>query len=97
STVAAIGGSLAYTLLIEDVSIQLLGLAGGTWAKIGSYLPAGLGNSLIAFNRVSTGTNELLSQTEGVSGETAVIGIALYTILFVGLALFAFRRQDLGG
>ena len=97
STVAAIGGSLAYTLLIEDVSIQLLGLAGGTWAKIGSYLPAGLGNSLIAFNRVSTGTNELLSQTEGVSGETAVIGIALYTILFVGLALLAFRRQDLGG
>jgi ABC-type transport system involved in multi-copper enzyme maturation permease subunit len=29
--------------------------------------------------------------------ETAVIGIALYTLLFVGLAVLAFRRQDLTG
>ena len=91
STVVAIGGSLAYTLLIEDVSIQLLGLAGGTWAKIGQYLPAGLGN------RLAASANELLTQAEGLSVETAVIGIALYTLLFVGLALLAFRRQDLTG
>jgi ABC-type transport system involved in multi-copper enzyme maturation permease subunit len=49
-------------------------------------LPAGLGNSLASIN-----------QTEGVSMETAVIGIALYTLLFVGLAVLAFRRQDLTG
>jgi ABC-type transport system involved in multi-copper enzyme maturation permease subunit len=86
STVVAVGVSLAYTLLVEDVLLQLLGLAGGTWAKIGQYLPAGLGNSLASIN-----------QTDGVSMETAVIGIALYTLLFVGLAVLAFRRQDLTG
>jgi ABC-type transport system involved in multi-copper enzyme maturation permease subunit len=86
STVVAIGVSLAYTLLVEDVLMQLLGLVGGTWATIGQYLPAGLGNSLASLN-----------QAEGVSMETAVIGIALYTLLFVGLAVLAFRRQDLTG
>jgi ABC-type transport system involved in multi-copper enzyme maturation permease subunit len=86
STVVAIGVSLAYTLLVEDVLMQLLGLVGGTWATIGQYLPAGLGNSLASIN-----------QAEGVSMETAVIGIALYTLLFVGLAVLAFQRQDLTG
>jgi ABC-type transport system involved in multi-copper enzyme maturation permease subunit len=73
-------------VLVEDVLLQLLGLAGGTWAKIGQYLPAGLGNSLASTNQI-----------DGVSMATAVIGIALYTVLFVGLAVLAFRRQDLTG
>jgi hypothetical protein len=86
STVVAVGVSLAYTLLVEDVLIQLLGLVGGTWAKMGQYLPAGLGSSLASIN-----------QAEGVNMATAVTGIALYTLLFVGLAVLAFRRQDLTG
>jgi ABC-type transport system involved in multi-copper enzyme maturation permease subunit len=86
STVVAVGVSLAYTLLVEDVLIQLLGLVGGTWVKMGQYLPAGLGSSLASLN-----------QAEGVNMATAVTGIALYTLLFVGLAVLAFRRQDLTG
>ncbi len=98
STVVAVGGGLAYTLLIEGVLMQLLGLVGGTWAKIGQYLPAGLSNSLASLNRVSSQTNSgLVTQADGLSMETAVIGIALYTLLFVGLAVLAFRRQDLSG
>ena len=98
STVVAVGGGLAYTLLIEGVLMQLLGLVGGTWAKIGQYLPAGLSNSLASLNRVSRQTNSgLVTQADGLSMETAVIGIALYTLLFVGLAVLAFRRQDLSG
>ncbi len=98
STVVAVGGGLAYTLLIEGVLMQLLGLVGGTWAKIGQYLPAGLSNSLASLNRVSASTSSgLVPQADGLSMETAVIGIALYTLLFVGLAILAFRRQDLTG
>ena len=98
STVVAVGGGLAYTLLIEGVLMQLLGLVGGTWAKIGQYLPAGLSNSLASLNRVSSQTSsDLVTQADGLSMETAVIGIALYTLLFVGLAVLAFRRQDLSG
>jgi len=98
STVVAVGGGLAYTLLIEGVLMQLLGLVGGTWAKIGQYLPAGLSNSLASLNRVSAqASTGLVTQADGLSMETAVIGIALYTLLFVGLAVLAFRRQDLSG
>ncbi len=98
STVVAVGGGLAYTLLIEGVLMQLLGLVGGTWAKIGQYLPAGLSNSLASLNRVSASTSSgFVPQAAGLSMETAVIGIALYTLLFVGLAILAFRRQDLTG
>ncbi len=98
STVAAVGGGLAYTLLIEGVLIQLLGLVGGTWAKVGQYLPAGLSNSLASLNRVSAEAgSSLVTPAGGVGTETAVIGIALYTVLFVGLAILAFRRQDLTG
>jgi ABC-type transport system involved in multi-copper enzyme maturation permease subunit len=98
STVVAIGGGLAYTMLIEGVFGQILLLVGGSWAKVGQYMPAGLANSLSTLNRVTTGLARSLGpQLETVNPETAVIGIALYTILFVSLALFAFRRQDLGG
>ncbi len=98
STVVAVGGGLAYTLLIEGVLMQLLGLVGGTWAKVGQYLPAGLSNNLAALNRVSAQTgNSLVPPENGLSGETAVIGIALYTLLFVSLAVLTFRRQDLTG
>ncbi|MCP4420615.1 MAG: ABC transporter permease subunit [Chloroflexi bacterium] len=98
STVVAIGGGLAYNMLIEAVFVQIMALIGGSWAKIGQYLPAGLANSLSTLNRVSnSATTSLVSQGELLSPETAVIGIALYTLFFVGLALLAFRRQDLGG
>ena len=97
STVVAIAGGLAYNMVIEGIFGQLLLFAGGSWAKIAQYLPAGFASSLAALNRVTdNATSNLLPQVETVSPETAVIGIALYTILFVGLALFAFRRQDLG-
>ena len=98
STVVAIGGGLAYSMLIEGVLIQLLELVGGAWAKVGNYLPGGLANSLVVLNRITDGATQGLGlRGEPISGETAVIGIALYTSLFIGLALLAFRRQDLGG
>ncbi|MCB9007266.1 MAG: hypothetical protein H6656_07885 [Ardenticatenaceae bacterium] len=43
-------------------------------------MPAGLSNSLAALNRVSASSGSgLVAQAEGVSMETAVTGIALYT------------------
>ena len=95
STVVAVGGGLAYTLLIEGVLMQLLGFVGGIWADIAQYLPAGLSNSLATLNRVTAVASP--AAADGLSAGTAILGIALYTILFVGLAVFAFRRQDLGG
>ena len=99
STVVAIGSGLAYTMLIEGLLIQALGFVGDGWAKVGNYLPGGLANSLAALNRVTDeATNStVMMRGDIVSGEAAVLGIALYTFFFVGLALLVFRRQDLGG
>lgn len=99
STVVAIGAGLAYTMLIEGLFVQIATLAGGGWAKIGQYLPGGLANSLATLNRVTDGPAAALVPQLGETVEpgTAVIGIALYTVSFIALALLAFRRQDLGG
>lgn len=96
STVVAVGGGLAFTLLIEGVLMQLLSFVGGTWATIAQYLPAGLSSSLAALNRVTAVANPTAA-ADGLSAGTAALGIALYTILFVGVAVFVFQRQDLGG
>ncbi len=99
STVVAVGGGLAYTMLIEGAARQVLSFIGGIWGNVAQYLPGSLSNSLTALNRVSpvAGSSLISAVPNEVSAGTAVLGIALYTLLFVGLALFAFRRQDLGG
>jgi hypothetical protein len=95
----AIGGGLAYSLLLEGLFIQLLALVGGKLADVGLYLPAGLARSLLESNagltvEVGGATAPLAT---GLAPEVAAIGIALYTLLFMGLAMLAFQRQDLGG
>jgi MFS family permease len=47
STIVAVGGGLAYTLLLEGIVVQLLTFAGGNWAEIGKYVPAGLAQGLL--------------------------------------------------
>lgn len=99
STVVAVGGGLAYTMLIEGAARQILSFIGGFWGDVAQYLPGSLSNSLTVLNRVSStaGSSLISAVPNEVSAETAVFGIALYTLLFVGLALVAFRRQDLAG
>jgi ABC-type transport system involved in multi-copper enzyme maturation permease subunit len=98
STAAAIAVGLAYTLVVENLVVQLLGLAGGIWAEIARLAPGSLAAALMQ-------TNERLVNFDfGSSVETnlpgpwaAAGGIALYTVAFVGLSLWAFRRQNLTG
>jgi ABC-type transport system involved in multi-copper enzyme maturation permease subunit len=99
STVVAIGGGLAYSLLVEGIAMQLLGLMGGTWAKIGQYLPAGLSNGLMGTNAsmVTVSVNDMDMAAQFLDPSTAALGIALYVFVFLSLSLLIFRRQDLGG
>jgi ABC-type transport system involved in multi-copper enzyme maturation permease subunit len=98
STAAAIAAGLAYTLVVENLAAQLLGLAGGLWAGIAQYLPGSLAAALLQ-------TNQRLVEFDLGSGVEAGLpdpwaaagGIALYTVAFVGLSLWAFRRQNLTG
>jgi ABC-type transport system involved in multi-copper enzyme maturation permease subunit len=98
STAAAIAVGLAYTLLVENILIQLLNLAGGVWADMATFAPGSLAQALMHANqhmlRVDLqGSAEIGLTSSGV----AAAGITLYTVAFVGLALLAFRRQNLTG
>jgi ABC-type transport system involved in multi-copper enzyme maturation permease subunit len=99
STIVVIGAGLAYSLVIEGIAIQLLSLMGGTWAKVGQYLPAGLTNSLMGTNAgmVTVTVDDVGAVANHLDPGTAALGIALYTLAFMGLSLLIFRRQDLGG
>ena len=98
STAAAIAVGLAYTLLVESIVVQLLGLAGGIWADLARFAPGSLAAALMQ-------TNERLVSFELGSGVNvglpgpwlAAGGIVLYAVAFLGLALWAFRRQNLTG
>jgi len=96
STMVVIGVGLAYSLLVESIAGQLLGLVGGTWARIGQYLPAGLANSLMGQNAsmVTITLDDAAAATQNVTPEAAAWGIALYSLFFIGLSILIFQRQD---
>ena len=99
STVAAIGGGLGYALLLEVVVMQILSLIGGVFGQIWKYLPAGLSSSVLSLNRVTVLSGLAANGEPTASGmvdpNLAAVGIALYVLVFFGIALWAFRRQDL--
>jgi len=100
STAAAIGVGVAYTLLIEGVAATVFTLLGGILRDLVQYLPGSLADGLLKLNEsalavkmVSSGnTNVVLTHLDPV---ICAIGLALWTLVFLGLALLAFRRQDL--
>ena len=97
SVVVAVGGGLAFALLAEGVLIQILALLGGSLAQIATYLPAGLSNGLLSLNQavLTLEVNGRQAQLSSLEPLPASIGLALWTLLFIGLALWVFRRQDL--
>jgi ABC-type transport system involved in multi-copper enzyme maturation permease subunit len=99
STVAAIGGGLAYALLLEGLVMQILSLVGGVFGEIWKYLPAGLSASVLSLNHVTVQSGVTVNGERAalqiVDPNLAAAGIALYVLVFFGIALWAFRRQDL--
>ncbi|HKF37327.1 MAG TPA: hypothetical protein VKB35_10545, partial [Ktedonobacteraceae bacterium] len=94
STVVAIGGGLAFVAVVETTLINTLPLLGQNFARIVQYLPSGLASALnsqnFAIAKVAAAQNPL--QPGPV---VAIIGIALYTLVSCGIALWVFQRQDL--
>lgn len=98
STAAAIAAGLAYALAVESILVQLLGLAGGIWADIARYAPGNLAATLMQTNLRLVDIDLGNGVHAGLLGPWAAAGgIALYAIAFLGLSLWAFRRQNLTG
>lgn len=98
SATAAIAAGLAYALVLENVVVQLLGLVGGIWADIARYAPSSLAAALMQTNLRLIEVDLGNGLNTGLPGPwTAAGGITLYTVAFLGLSLWAFRRQNLTG
>ena len=94
STVVAISGGLVYVLVLENLIMSSAGLLGERFSQLVLYLPGGLANSLVILNNASLGM-ESSSEMNIVSPVHAVVGITAWTLLFIGLSLWVFQRQDL--
>jgi ABC-type transport system involved in multi-copper enzyme maturation permease subunit len=99
STVVPVAGGLLFSLLFEGFLPQLLGLLGESWARLGFYLPHHLASSLLTLNQATGAIAQvdLGSGPQLVAPAIATAGIALWTLIFLGGAVWAFRRQDLTG
>jgi ABC-type transport system involved in multi-copper enzyme maturation permease subunit len=97
STVVSVAGGLIYPLVAEGLLVQLLNMAGGNFSRLTYYLPAGLSGSLTSLNQTLIKGTSAPTQTvsPSLAPLPAAAGIALWTVLLVGLAIWIFRRQDL--
>jgi ABC-type transport system involved in multi-copper enzyme maturation permease subunit len=96
STVVAISGGLVYTLLLEDILIQMLGLIREPLPlqRMIEYMPSTLADNMLALNQAVIGV-EGSSPAGSGSPLTAALGIAAWVLLFLGLSLWIFQRQNL--
>lgn len=94
STAAAIGGGVAFALLIDSILVQVLTVAGDSLGEIGKYLPAMLSSSLLSLNRVTTGISSG-AQADITAPIPAAAGIAIWTLSLVTVATLVFRHQDI--
>ena len=98
SAAAAIAAGLAYALVLENIVVQLLGLAGGIWADLARYAPGSLAAALMQTNLRLVEVDLGSGVNAGLPGPwVAAGGITLYVVAFLGLSLWAFRRQNLTG
>ena len=94
SAVAAVGCGLAFLAIVETALSNLFPLLGQTFARIAHYLPSALSSALNSQNYALAKT-AIPHDALQASPVAAILGIALYTLLFCGLALWAYQHQDL--
>jgi ABC-type transport system involved in multi-copper enzyme maturation permease subunit len=89
SAAGTIGAVVGYNLLIEGLMpISVL-----------KYLPGGLATSVNGLNQaiVNTAATNAEAAAQLLAPAQAAAGLAVYTLAFLALAVWAFRRQDLTG
>jgi ABC-2 type transport system permease protein len=98
SPAAALGGGIAF-LFVENILAEILSFAGDIGARIMQLLPWMLGNGLLQFNQAAVDVQIAAAEDapQLLNPGPAMLGIAAYTLLFGGLTLWLFRRQDLTG
>jgi len=94
SVAAGVGGGLAAILVVETALTNTLPLLGHRFAQAVQYLPSGLGAALNAPNSLLAGLPAAPAALQP-SSVVAALALAVYSALFLGLALRILERQDL--
>ena len=98
SPAATIGAGVCLALLFEKVLSQVFGLIGGPLAALIEWLPMTMGTVLMSQNvRIAAGQVAEASPISTLSASACAAGIAMYTLIFLGLALWQLKKQDLTG
>lgn len=97
STTVAVGVGLGYSLLVENMAVEVLSLVSVQVARVVRFFPNMLAKSIMQLvtqeAQVSVGMN-VSPSVALLSPNWAAVFLLGYTALFLGLALWAFRRQD---
>lgn len=96
----SIGVGVGYALVIEGVLSQLMILVGGLPEKIALWLPGQMAASLWQVNQatvLSSNGEDADFVIEYLDPSLAAVGIAVYAVIFLGLAFWRFQKQDLTG
>lgn len=94
STLVAVGGAIAFAAVLETALLQILPHLGSVLDRIVQFLPAGLASALNAPNAAIAGATAVTTAAQPTPLQAAV-GIAIYAVVFSGLAFLVFERQDL--
>jgi ABC-type transport system involved in multi-copper enzyme maturation permease subunit len=100
STAAAIGIGVAYTLLVEGVAATVFTLLGGVLRDIVVYLPGSLADGLLKLNSTAMAGQTVFSgdgtgMIKYLDPVPSAIGLGLWTLLFLVVAVWSFCRQDM--
>jgi ABC-2 type transport system permease protein len=100
STAGALGGGLGFMLIIEMLIIQVLGILGEGGKRIAQFAPGLMTESIGQLN-AGISRVPIVQEVEGavewmlLPPGAAAVGLALYTVLFLTVAVLVFRKQDL--
>lgn len=97
STMVAIGVALGYSLLVENLLVEMLVLLSPTAARVARFFPTMLAKSIVRLvsraGEVNVGLN-MPTETLLLPSNTAAFILAGYTLLFLTAAIWWFRQQD---
>jgi ABC-2 type transport system permease protein len=97
STAAAVGIGLAFALLVENLIAQVLVFLGGGIMRVVAFLPLSMARVLVGLNEAAAPGLAVLEENALplFTPLQAAIGIAVYTLLLLGLSAWLLQRQDL--
>jgi ABC-2 type transport system permease protein len=96
SIAGGIGISTAFNLIIEPIGMQLANFIGGSVEKISHFLPAAMNQALLQLNnQIINAQSAVQTELNNVDITSAIIGLSIYTLVFIGFAWLSFEKQDI--